>query len=413
MEIDKILEDIIVYKRDSIKVLEDLRSRMDPINRYSQPAETPSFNYSNDMMPAPLHISNLNISPDTKPSETEGPKSPSGKSGIFGSRRLSILRSRSKERKPEYKPEEYSGQDNEWGSSPTAEFPFPNTHVSPLVQSQYVEPSFQADHLAVPAPYFSNDKDTSDDGYSDKILVSEQPNTSTSPTSQSPGPISLPSPLPDRTSILSTSTEGTGRFPNNRFSHSSSMIDRMSTVSSRASTQSRPLSILGSTPHSPISPAATHARPVACPTGFCKGAWSARTEPKKGLTLSTVPVGIYGRKHIWQCKHCSFTGDTPGGKAFDPRVLVDEATGIQYRWMFTAKSHAKTKGEASSFGCVFCADSGVGTAVYGQMSTLLAHISTAHKRITPEMAKTVKCTLGKGDTGDDWDIWLPFGVHGI
>jgi hypothetical protein len=424
LDIDKILEDIIVYKRDSLKVLEDLRSRLEPVRGYSQQQEPQSIQVANNIIPAPLTSSHSNTLPDTNHIGTDHPISPAGESGFFAIKRPSLLRSHSKEKKPEPTTSDIS-PDKDFSVPSVVELPeTPYSHFDP---NQNIEPSFQADYLAVPAPLFSNDDDSTDGRYSDKILVYELPDTSPaspisapsppisapSPTSHSAEPMSLLSTLPDRTSIVSTSTEGGGFFSHHRFSHSSSILDRMSTVSSRTSAHSRPMSTLDSAPHSPISAPSIPGKLHACPTGFCKGAWNTRTEPKKGLSLATVPVGIYGRKQVWQCKHCTFHGETPGGKSFDTRVITDEATEIRYRWMFLAKSHAKTKNSTSSFGCVFCADLGMGTAMYGQIPTLMGHIATDHREMTANMAEMSKCILGGGVHGDDWDILIPFGVERI
>jgi hypothetical protein len=157
--------------------------------------------------------------------------------------------------------------------------------------------------------------------------------------------------------------------------------------------------------------------------GFCKGAWAAREDPKKGIKLRTQPHGYYNHKQIWACSTCTFTGEVfkapdPKKKSrtieiFDPRVKVS-MSGIRYRWVFLAKSHVKKKaGDPSSnddnFGCVLCSAEGNVTGVYGGVETLMNHIALTHVgNMSDATRKKVDCVLGRvAGNGESFDINVP------
>jgi hypothetical protein len=127
---------------------------------------------------------------------------------------------------------------------------------------------------------------------------------------------------------------------------------------------------------------------------------------------------MYGRKEMWRCKQCAFGGDIAmmgKVKAYDNRVNVDKETGIQYKWMFLAKSHVKMKGAGPggglgpSFGCTECVDSGRRTNIYVDVKSLMEHISTAHHDGIRAAAKPAD-PFWQGETisGEgDWDLFIP------
>jgi len=147
--------------------------------------------------------------------------------------------------------------------------------------------------------------------------------------------------------------------------------------------------------------------------GFCKGSWSTREDPSKGFRLTSRPEGMYNTSTIWQCRHCAFSGDVFGKKkpySFDTRIHVVADNGIRYRWLFLAKSHVKCKSSSSrgdSYGCVFCADEGSSTAIFGTASTLLNHIWAEHRGMRLDIAKRNMCALGSVDNDEEWDLNIP------
>jgi hypothetical protein len=150
--------------------------------------------------------------------------------------------------------------------------------------------------------------------------------------------------------------------------------------------------------------------------GFCKGAWAIREDPKNGGSLSSKAMGLYNKRLKWRCKHCAFTGESLGfEQAVDPRVNIDDATGIKYKWMFIAKSHGKNKVPASEkqagcFGCIFCAEDGRQTGVYGSVEALMKHVKDDHAVMRWDIALRNRCVLGEETaTNDAWDIQIPFG----
>jgi len=147
---------------------------------------------------------------------------------------------------------------------------------------------------------------------------------------------------------------------------------------------------------------------------FCKGAIRIRTDPGKGLEVSKSPAGLYSNRRRWRCRNCSFNGEAIGKtKPFriDGRVLVDEATGIRYKWIFLAKSHVATANSsadgANCFGCLFCVDEEKSTAVYGTPELLMEHISGSHEMTNDETTKRNKCIIGTVEETGDWDIHVP------
>jgi hypothetical protein len=158
--------------------------------------------------------------------------------------------------------------------------------------------------------------------------------------------------------------------------------------------------------------------------GFCKGAWSIREDPKKGLNLRTQPHGMYATREIWECSECTFKGSifsaphpTKRNKEItivDPRIHTSGSQ-IRYRWIFLAKSHVKKKSidshiEESNYGCVFCSLQDTVSSVYGGVETLMNHIATSHVAdMSENTRRKAKCVIGRmpGVTETDWDINIP------
>jgi len=162
--------------------------------------------------------------------------------------------------------------------------------------------------------------------------------------------------------------------------------------------------------------------------GFCKGAWSAREDLRKGLQIQTRPEGLYNTVSVWQCRSCCFEGAAFGArKPFAVDIKVRTAgNGIRSGGAFWAKGHVRRKsgagggggvgrgGEEGSFGCVFCCGEGRMTGVYGNVETLMNLVLVEH---AGEMAGKVQertgCVVGRvAGEGEAWDINIPDGLAG-
>ncbi|KAF2281559.1 uncharacterized protein EI97DRAFT_454733 [Westerdykella ornata] len=115
---------------------------------------------------------------------------------------------------------------------------------------------------------------------------------------------------------------------------------------------------------------ASSSRKPATLAPFCKGAWAIRTasssDPTRGLTLQSLPDGMYNTYQVWQCKECRFRGaviplssttanDEGEGEGKQKRrkkgkeqlgidtEIYTSAVGIRYRWIFLAKSHVRKR----------------------------------------------------------------------
>ncbi|TLD37401.1 hypothetical protein E2P81_ATG04213 [Venturia nashicola] len=169
--------------------------------------------------------------------------------------------------------------------------------------------------------------------------------------------------------------------------------------------------------------------------GFCKGAWTVRFEWRKGLAIYEVPTGMYNTKTVWKCKHCSFEGDVFGRKKpyeIDQNVYQTGDSGVQYRWLFLAKSHTKRKAilpsmatpflkggqtEEKSYGCVFCVGEGRETAIYANVEMLCEHLINEHgtgsgKGLSEKLLVENNCIAGrKAGVGEEFDVNIPHVVE--
>lgn len=169
--------------------------------------------------------------------------------------------------------------------------------------------------------------------------------------------------------------------------------------------------------------------------GFCKGAWTIRSEWRKGLTIYEVPTGMYNSKTVWKCKHCSFEGDVFGTKKpydVDQKVYQAGDSGVQYRWLFLAKSHTKRKAvlpsmataflkgnqtDERSYGCVFCVGEGKETAIFANVEMLCEHLLNEHgtgsgRGVSEKLMAENNCIAGrKAGTKEDFDVNIPHVVE--
>ena len=156
--------------------------------------------------------------------------------------------------------------------------------------------------------------------------------------------------------------------------------------------------------------------------GFCKGAWDVRVETKKGLALRTMPSGMYNTQEKWECKQCSFRGNTytvphltkKGKKetVVDPNTHTSQC-GIRYRWIFLAKSHVKkttpdSAKDKCNYGCVVCSVEMKVTSIFGNVETLFNHLYTHASDMSQTTMKQTRCIVGRRAGNDeDWDINIP------
>lgn len=156
--------------------------------------------------------------------------------------------------------------------------------------------------------------------------------------------------------------------------------------------------------------------------GFCKGSWDVREDIQKGLALRTMPSGMYNTKEVWECKSCNFRGNTysivhPTKKSrketiVDPNIHVSKS-GVRYRWIFLAKSHAKKKtpdsaNEECNYGCVICSVELKVTSIFGNVDTLMYHLLEHTSDMTQMTMKQTKCVVGRtAGMDEDWDINIP------
>lgn len=138
---------------------------------------------------------------------------------------------------------------------------------------------------------------------------------------------------------------------------------------------------------SSMSTASTIA-PITKYGGFCKNAYELREGLiKKGLSLA--PVGVYGRTMAYKCasSKCQFMGQAlhdKKGYRINDKVFT-APSGLQYRWMFLAKSHMQQQEPRSpSFRCLVCLMLGDDLGIYHGHNVLLAHLVTHQRALLAE-----------------------------
>lgn len=155
--------------------------------------------------------------------------------------------------------------------------------------------------------------------------------------------------------------------------------------------------------------------------GFCKGAWDAREDSKKGLALRTMPSGMYNTREVWECRSCNFRGNTYSvttGKKGKKETIMDpnihtSKSGIRYRWVFLAKSHVKKKtpdsaNEECNYGCVICSVELKVTSIFGNVDTLMYHLLEHVSGMSQQSMLQTKCIVGRtAGPDEDWDINMP------
>lgn len=152
--------------------------------------------------------------------------------------------------------------------------------------------------------------------------------------------------------------------------------------------------------------------------GFCKGAWKLQLGMKKAMNAEYRPAGMYGQIPFWRCQKCYFEGPMAGTskatRSFDNNIR--RSNGIQYRWVFLAKSHVYVKdipkasnGTLGTFGCIFCCAETRQTPIFGNVKTLLEHLQL-HRENVPgaELRDRTRCIVDRvAEPWEDFDINLP------
>ena len=118
--------------------------------------------------------------------------------------------------------------------------------------------------------------------------------------------------------------------------------------------------------------------PITKYGGCCKKAFELREGlVKKALNLA--PVGVYGRNMNYKCASvkCQFSGHAiQDKKGFRIDDKVFSSAGLQYRWLFLAKSHMQQQDEKyPSFHCLVCMMLGDESGIYHGASALLSHLA--------------------------------------
>ncbi|OJJ50699.1 hypothetical protein ASPZODRAFT_236170 [Penicilliopsis zonata CBS 506.65] len=169
--------------------------------------------------------------------------------------------------------------------------------------------------------------------------------------------------------------------------------------------------------------------------GFCKGAGKLQLGVKKAFSICSRPTGMYTYEWFWRCSKCSFEGPlqrSPGRSSsssvlytFNTEVRVHEATGIQYRWAFLAKSHVaiktvftgtETDHMQGAFGCLFCCvERRSATPVFGNLNAFMHHLA-AHREgsisgVTETIHDRIRCVSRRvAAKSENFDVNIPPGI---
>ncbi|KAI9721012.1 MAG: hypothetical protein M1812_002491 [Candelaria pacifica] len=227
----------------------------------------------------------------------------------------------------------------------------------------------------------------------------------------------VPPPLPSSSSDIGSETSRLKKFTSSTRGILSVPIKRPTTgnrsIISDSTTRSDPLP--SPTEHWP-SPANNYA-------GFCKGAYKLQQDMRGAMRLSFRPVGTYTYSEFWKCQKCLFEGFVHGSeraKGFDTRVHAANS-GILYRWVFLAKSHAfkgryggRGGGDTEWYKCIFCVAEGTTTIeddqVFSGKEDLMTHLRETHtdRKPSEEILERTKCISGRiADEGEYFELCIP------
>ena len=179
---------------------------------------------------------------------------------------------------------------------------------------------------------------------------------------------------PDSISPGSISRSGTSTSTINAVSRQNTNMSAFSGISSMTG-----MTVMSAVSQmSNLSTASTLA-PITKYGGCCKKAFELREGlVKKALILT--PVGFYGRNMNYKCASvkCQFSGQAGQdrkGFRMDDRVFT--AAGLQYRWLFLAKSHMQQQDDkVPSFRCLVCMMLGDESGIYHGARVLLSHLAS-------------------------------------
>lgn len=145
--------------------------------------------------------------------------------------------------------------------------------------------------------------------------------------------------------------------------------------------------------------------------GFCKGAFNLQVGSQT-LNLAREIGPVMTTHFFYACRKCSFGGPAysrPSGWEYD--TSIHKSHGVQYRWIFLAKSHVKqgrVKNGIHSYKCIFCVLLNVESPVFQKAGTLVEHIATHRGRPLGEaILERTSCIDGRvAEESEQFDINL-------
>lgn len=440
LDLSTLHEDVVVYKRNTLNILDDLRQRISHKSSSKQSAQSyiqlpPEKSPTESRKPGG-HLMDLKHGSEIPALKVPDPEVSGSKLSL--GRLFSVKRGHSMSKKPSNRTisqlvvmPKFEWLDSTIQKGEEEEEEEEEPEVAAIRIDEVEEPS----HPPPPPPQEPQNPNflllshrvsysALNDDYSDKIVVGRDLTPDMNDYSHSSDKIVVGTDLPPGTndySYLPSSLIQPLSSGGQSLSNLSSPTNSVALPDSKASFMARSIRASSFSTASSnrasiaLSPHTVLGRPNKENNywGFCKGAWTTREDPSKGFRLASRPEGMYNTITTWQCRQCAFNGDVHGKKkpySFDTRIHVVADSGIRYKWLFLAKSHVKCKSNSSggdSYGCVFCGDEGSSTAIFGKASTLLDHIWMEHRGMRLEIAKRNMCAFGSVDNDEDWDINIP------
>ncbi|KAJ5152652.1 uncharacterized protein N7482_009130 [Penicillium canariense] len=157
--------------------------------------------------------------------------------------------------------------------------------------------------------------------------------------------------------------------------------------------------------------------------GFCKGAWKLHSG-LGGFKVHSEPKGYYMMESKWRCANCSFEmplapdSDRQNPK-YNNKLFIHAPTGIQFRWLFLAKSHMKCKRASGGapkqargpFGCIFCCrERGVAAPPgFESLEAFMLHLGAEHRFCVEEtLLERACCIVGRVAGAEEaFDVNIP------
>jgi hypothetical protein len=457
LDLTKLQEDAVMNRRDVLSALDDLRTRL-----LQQPAQhDPTTAYMHLLPRRPslesvqTFATSQTLTSEALPPGVSIPQEEESK-GAFGrllsmrrgSKKMSVSSPSRDSLLPTLDWIAQAAQPNEHPAVRPTEYELPAEDVKrsiPAPETQFLHPAMAKDPPV--SRHVSNSTSTRSDYSDEKIPVISEEEESGTPIS--PGTVveiagalppqhffqsnhsRYPSTSSTNASIMSpTSTTSTTSplpsptisvSPDPTFAFRRRSVARPLSSSTRSSTYSHRTSSINMPAPATTGPTAMLGRPSKDNNywGFCKGAWTTREDWRKGLSIQTIPTGMYNTKLVWRCKWCAFEGEVFGAKKpyqVDHRVFTALESGVRYKFLFLAKSHVKRKqgrDDNTCFGCVVCINEGKGTSIFGNVETLCNHLVVEHGKfdMSEEMQGRNRCVVGRvAEVGEEFDFNIPGGL---